>query len=77
MTAGKLRKMLPRTNVDRVVEKFPLLLDLDQVEGFIKQVERMMPGSNFEDILHKNPTFMFSLQKGRNMIPYDEVPTSP
>lgn len=71
-----MRKLLPRSNVDVLVERYPLLLDIDQVKDFVKQVEVLFNGQTFEELMQKNPDVVFSLQKGKNMIPYDEVPTS-
>lgn len=76
ITAEELRALLPHSNVDVLVERYPVLLDIDQVKEAIKDLAVLMPGKNFEDILQQNPNFLFSLQKGSNMIPYDEVPTS-
>eukprot|EP00210_Caulerpa_lentillifera_P000947 g917.t1 len=73
--ADRLHELLPNSNVDHMVEQYPMLLNVESFEEAIRDARRLIPYCNFEQIMQTNPSMILSLQKGKDMIPYDEVPT--
>ncbi|GLC45449.1 hypothetical protein PLESTB_000617100 [Pleodorina starrii] len=71
--AGRLRELLPGINVDRFVEMFPLVLDVECFEMALEDARRIMPGIDVTAMLRANPDMILSLVKGKNMIPYDQI----
>lgn len=69
-------EMFQDVDLDNLIQNYPSVLDIKSFKEAISDLERMMPGSNVSQILNSNPSMILSLQKGSNMIPYDEVPTS-
>ncbi|CAD7699318.1 unnamed protein product [Ostreobium quekettii] len=71
----RLRRLLPRTDVDALVERHPVVLDVPGFEEAMADVRRMMgEGTDVEELLARNPDIILALQKGEDMIPYDPVP---
>ncbi|KAG2492574.1 hypothetical protein HYH03_009235 [Edaphochlamys debaryana] len=70
---GRLRELLPGINVDRFVETFPLVLDVECFEMALEDARRIMPGMDVNAMLRSNPDMILSLVKGKNMIPYDQI----
>ncbi|KAF6259426.1 hypothetical protein COO60DRAFT_1513264 [Scenedesmus sp. NREL 46B-D3] len=71
--AARLRQLLPQIHVDRFVEAFPLVLDVDDFELALEDARRIMPGIDITKMLRSNPDVILSLQKGKNLIPYDQI----
>lgn len=71
----KLQSMLPDLNLDVLVEQYPVMLDIHHFEEAVRDAHRMMKGVDIQELMVKDPGLILSLQKGSNMIPYDEVPT--
>lgn len=71
----RLRSMLPDLSLDALVENYPVMLDIHHFEEAVRDAHRMMEGVDIQDLMVKDPGLILSLQKGANMIPYDEVPT--
>ncbi|WIA10616.1 hypothetical protein OEZ85_010798 [Tetradesmus obliquus] len=71
--AVRLRQLLPQIHVDRFVEGFPLVLDVDDFELALEDAKRIMPGMDITQMLRSNPDMILSLQKGKNLIPYDQI----
>ncbi|KAG2446366.1 hypothetical protein HXX76_000952 [Chlamydomonas incerta] len=69
----RLRQLLPDINVDRFVETFPLVLDVECFEMALEDARRIMPGINVTSMLRNNPDVILSLVKGKNLIPYDQI----
>ncbi|GMH38654.1 hypothetical protein BSKO_06538 [Bryopsis sp. KO-2023] len=74
-SADRLRELLPNLHVDILVEMYPMMLDIENFEEAIRDAERMLGEINIEQMMARDPSMILSLQKGSNMIPYDEVPT--
>lgn len=73
-SAKGLRSILPDLNVDILVEKNPIMMDIDCFEEAVKDAYRMMDDIDIQNLMARDPDLILSLQKGSNMIPYDEVP---
>ncbi|KAF8068392.1 hypothetical protein HT031_002081 [Scenedesmus sp. PABB004] len=76
--AGRLRALLPGLHVDRFVEAFPLVLDVDDFELALEDAKRIMPDAVRSDadvvaLLRRNPELIISLQKGKQLICYDQI----
>ncbi|PNW77033.1 hypothetical protein CHLRE_10g419500v5 [Chlamydomonas reinhardtii] len=71
--ATRLRQLLPDINVDKFVETFPLVLDVECFEMALEDAKRIMPGINVTSMLRNNPDVILSLVKGKNLIPYDQI----
>jgi hypothetical protein len=39
----------------------------------LQDAERIMPGIDVANMLRSNPDMILSLQKGKNLIPYDQI----
>ncbi|KAK9810417.1 hypothetical protein WJX72_010391 [[Myrmecia] bisecta] len=72
----RLRKLLPDVDIDRMVEEHPSMLDVDSFELALAEAKRLMPNLDITNALNTNPSIIFSCQRGSQLIPYDEVPTS-
>ncbi len=76
--AQGLRELLRTDEVDRAVELNPTFLELDQVRSAIAEIERLMPNENAPRYLMLNPSMLFSVQTGDNLIPYGKrIPPPP
>lgn len=70
--AERLGELLPGLNLDAFVERYPLVLDIDNFEMALEDARRIMPGSDIVQLLRSNPELVLSLVKGKNLLPYDE-----
>lgn len=73
-SAKRLRTILPDLNVDVLVEKNPIMMDIKCFEEAVEDAYRMMGDIDIQNLMARDPNLILSLQKGSNMIPYDEVP---
>jgi hypothetical protein len=71
--AQRLRELLPNLRVDCFVEAYPLVLDVDDFEMALADAKRIMPHIDVQQMLRSNPDMILSLQKGKNLIPYDQI----
>ncbi|GIL52045.1 hypothetical protein Vafri_8009 [Volvox africanus] len=71
--SGRLRELVPGINVDRFVETYPLVLDVECFEMALEDAQRIMPGMDVPAMLRSNPDMILSLVKGKNLIPYDQI----
>ncbi|KXZ47268.1 hypothetical protein GPECTOR_36g120 [Gonium pectorale] len=71
--SARLRELIPAINVDRFVEMFPLVLDVECFEMALEDARRIMPGMDVTAMLRSNPDVILSLVKGKNLIPYDQI----
>ncbi|GIL83712.1 hypothetical protein Vretimale_10507 [Volvox reticuliferus] len=71
--SGRLRQLVPGVNVDRFVEAYPLVLDVECFEMALEDAQRIMPGMDVTAMLRSNPDMILSLVKGKNLIPYDQI----
>lgn len=71
--AQRLRELLPQIHVDRFVEAYPLVLDVEDFEMALADAKRIMPHIDAQQMLRSNPDMILSLQKGKNLIPYDQI----
>jgi hypothetical protein len=69
--AVRLKELLPNITVDKFVEYYPQVLDLDDFELALKDAKRLMPKMDVAHTLRTNPEMVLSFQKGKNLIPYD------
>ena len=69
--AEQLKGLLETDEIDRAVELNPTFLDLAQVRSAMKEIKRLMPKQNAAKVLLLNPSMLFSMQTGENLIPYD------
>lgn len=68
---AQLRGLLPGINVDKFIEAFPAVLDVDDFERALEDARRMLPNMDVNSVLRSDPDMILSLQKGKNLIPYD------
>lgn len=52
-----------------------MFLNVESFEEAICDAKRLISYCDFESSMQNNPSMILSLQKGKDMIPYDEVPT--
>ncbi|EFJ50641.1 hypothetical protein VOLCADRAFT_120611 [Volvox carteri f. nagariensis] len=71
--AERLRELLPGIHLDRFVETFPLVLDVECFEMALEDARRILPGTDVTAMLRSNPDIILSLVKGKNLIPYDQI----
>lgn len=71
--ADRLKTLLPALNVDKFVEIFPVVLDVDSFEVALADARRLMPNVDVVKMLRNEPQMILSLIKGKNLIPYDEL----
>mmetsp|Transcript_16956 Transcript_16956/g.34682 ORF Transcript_16956/g.34682 Transcript_16956/m.34682 type:complete len:293 (-) Transcript_16956:59-937(-) len=74
--AEGLRELLQTDDIDRAVELNPTFLELDQVRLALAEVKRLggslrVSEENAARYLMMNPSLLFSMQTGDNLIPYD------
>jgi hypothetical protein len=69
--ATKLKDLLPNITVDKFVEYYPQVLDIDDFELALQDAKRLMPKMDVAHTLRTNPEMVLSFQKGKNLIPYD------
>jgi hypothetical protein len=72
--AAQLRALLPRLEIDRLVEENPCMLDVEEFMCALAEAERLLPGLDVQAALASDPQRVFSFQRGAGMIPYDFVP---
>lgn len=68
---ARLEQLLPGIAVDRFIEAFPTVLDVDDFERALEDAKRLMPGLNVAATLRSDPEIILSFMKGKNLIPYD------
>lgn len=71
-TAEELRLLLPRLNVDRLVEENPSMLDIEGFKLAMQEAQRIMPSLDVQQALGSDPQMIFGFQRGSQLIPYDE-----
>ena len=60
----------------RLVEEHPQLLDVDGFELALRHAKETLPSLDVGHMMRYNPSMIFGFQRGAQLIPYDEVPTS-
>ncbi|DBB06310.1 TPA: hypothetical protein ACH3X1_011882 [Trebouxia sp. C0004] len=74
--AEELRSILPNVNVDRLVQDNPVVLDVAAFQKTMQHARQIMgPDLDIIDSLKRRPEMIFQFQQGKDIIPYDEVPT--
>ena len=58
----------------RLAEAYPAVLDVDGFEKVLADAKRLLPNMDIQLTLNTDPDFIFRLQSGAHMIPYDPVP---
>ena len=71
--AKRLKELLPTIHIDRFVEAHPTVLDIDDFERALEDAARIMPNIDVAKMLRSNPDMVLSLQKGKNLIVYDQI----
>lgn len=61
----------------RLVEEHPQLLDVEGFELALTHARETIPSLDVVHMMRYNPSMIFGFQRGAQLIPYDEVPTSP
>ena len=51
-------------------------MDVESFEQAVNEAKHIMPDMNISHMMRMNPSMIFSFQRGSNLIPYDEVPSS-
>ncbi|BDA40891.1 hypothetical protein COCOBI_01-5450 [Coccomyxa sp. Obi] len=74
--ADRLRQLIPDVNVDKLVEEHPQLLDVEGFELALSHARETIPSLDVVHMMRYNPSMIFGFQRGAQLIPYDEVPTS-
>ncbi len=59
----------------RLLEEYGQLLDVAAFEQAMADAQHIMPDIDMAHTMRYNPSLIFSFQRGRQMIVYDEVPT--
>jgi hypothetical protein len=59
------------------VQDHPSVLSVEKFIAAVEDARRLMPKINIERMMLSDPTFILSLQKGSDMIPYDAIPDNP
>ncbi|GAB4820638.1 hypothetical protein N2152v2_007684 [Parachlorella kessleri] len=70
--AEELRQLLPRLNVDRLVEENPSMLDVRQFAEAMQEAKRIMPSLDIQQAMANDPQVILGFQRGSQLIPYDE-----
>lgn len=60
----------------RLVEEHPQLLDVKSFEEAVSHAKETLPSLDVGHMMRYNPSMIFGFQRGAQLIPYDEVPTS-
>ena len=60
----------------RLVEEHPQLLDVEGFELALSHARETLPSLDVGHMMRYNPSMIFGFQRGAQLIPYDEVPTS-
>jgi hypothetical protein len=71
--AARLRALLPGLRVDRFVQAFPAVLDVEDFERALDDAGRLLPGTDVQQLLRSSPDTVLSLMKGASLIPYDQI----
>jgi len=71
--AERLSQLLPGILIDKFVEAFPMVLDVEEFEMALADAKRIMPNMDVQQMLRTSPDMILSLQKGKNLIPYDQI----
>jgi hypothetical protein len=71
--ATRLKQLLPSIHTDYFVEAHPSVLDVEDFERALEDARRIMPGVDVAQMLRQNPDMVLSLQKGNNLIEYDQI----
>jgi hypothetical protein len=69
--AERLKVLLPNITVDKFVEWYPQVLDIDDFELALQDAKRLMPQMDVDRTLRTEPELVLQFQKGKNLIPYD------
>jgi hypothetical protein len=69
--AAQLRRLLPRLDIDKLVESEPLILDIEGLQEAIVEAQRIMPRLDIQTAMASDPQKILSFQKGNRLIPYD------
>lgn len=66
------KALLPNVQrFDHLVERNPSVLNVSQLEAGMKELKRLMPKQNIENMLERDPSLLLNVQSGSDMIPYD------
>eukprot|EP00894_Picocystis_sp_ML_P001061 jgi/Pico_ML_1/51578/g2578.t1 len=66
------RALLPNVrDFDALVEKNPLVLQVEQLEEGLNELRRLAPKQDVENMLERDPNLLLNVQSGSDMIPYD------
>lgn len=72
VAAEKLRELLPRFDIDWLLERHPqIALDVDTFAETLAEAQRMMPNQDVMHTLAHNPNMIFGFERRASMIPYD------
>lgn len=64
--------LLPNVrDFDGLAEKNPLVLQVEKLEEGLKELRRLMPKQDVENLLERDPNLLLNVQSGSDMIPYD------
>lgn len=69
--AVRLQALLPGITVDKFVEYYPQVLDVDDFELALQDAKRLMPKMDVAHTLRTNPEMVLMNLKGKHLIPYD------
>lgn len=58
----------------RLCQHHPSILDVDSFKAAVDEAKRLIPGLDIVTALNARPEMIFSVQRGKSMIPYDAVP---
>lgn len=70
--AARLHELLPELNIDRLVETYPQILDIETFEVGLEDAKRLLPGKDIQQLMKTDPQLIISCMKGKYMIPYDQ-----
>lgn len=61
----------------RLVQDNPIVLDIAAFQKTMQHAKQIMgPDTDIIDTLKRRPEMIFQFQQGKDIIPYDEVPTN-
>lgn len=64
----QLTETLGTEEVDRLVQEFPVLLDVEGVEEVLEEMRRLMPAADVQGLLRRDPSWIMRVQRGQKRL---------
>lgn len=69
--AYQFHELLPKLNIDLLVQENPLMLDVEELRSAMAEAKRIMPDLDIQQAMGSDPQLILSFQRGSQLIPYD------